>query len=92
MAELKPPIDLKELTTLISASDAKSVAESADLYHELSEIAYQINTAANTGSKSVRILHQISKDALDELEGQGYVVKPVSPIAIPNSQFDIFWE
>lgn len=92
MANLTPPVELQDMAKLIPASEAKSIAESAELYHELAALAHLINQAANTGEKQVWVNTPISDDAKKELEGQQYKVESVKESAKKDSQYIISWK
>ena len=83
-----------ELPTLKSASDVKSVADSAELEAEKMAVAKLINSAANTGQYTVLYNHPISDELLQLLKGQGYTVKnpPKRLSADPETQNIISWE
>lgn len=92
MANLTPPVELQDMAKLIPAPEAKSIAESAELYHELAALAHLINQAANTGEKQVWVNTPISDDAKEELEGQQYKVESVKGSAKKDSQYIISWK
>ena len=69
-------IPVEEKNILKSASEVKSVAATALVDQQLSAIAYQINTQANTGEYSVMWSGgDILPDVRSQLEGQGYKIK-----------------
>lgn len=73
-------IEHKQLATLLPASTVAAIADKAQLLHQEQEVAYLINSAANTGEKSV-IWNKPMTDALKAiLDGQGYKVT-----RMPNS-------
>ncbi len=94
MDNLTPPVDLKDMTNLIPASQASLIANSAVLYKELASIAALINQAANTGEKSVWYNCPISDQAKSILESDeyGYTVSSVKDSAKADSQYIISWE
>lgn len=63
-----------EMTTLHSAYDCKSVADSAEYEHEIEALAFCINNAANTGEYKATYLSPISDAAMQELTDKGYQV------------------
>lgn len=71
-------IPREELTTLKSASEVRSVAESAYEIHEEMSIAHDINTAANSGEKSVTVVRKLSESILSKLKASGYTIKDAS--------------
>lgn len=83
----------EELPTLVSASEAKSVADSAPFEAEKMALAKLINSSANTGQYRVLYNHPISDEALEELKSQGYEVIKRSKLhsADPESQYIISW-
>lgn len=75
MADSLPTlIPLDSLTQLQSATEVKNVAENASEIHETQEVAYAINTAANTGATSVIFNKAISDNVQSTLESKGYVL------------------
>lgn len=89
-------IPVEEKNTLKSASEVKSVADTAAVDQQLSAVAYQINTQANTGAYSTMWSGtELLDDVKSELEGQGYVVKPIKDSLNHDSalpQYVISWE
>lgn len=71
-------IPREELTTLKSASDVRLVADSAYEIHEEMSVAHDINTAANSGDKSVAIVRKLSENLRAKLEAHGYTVEDAS--------------
>lgn len=92
MANLTPPVELQDMAKLIPASQAKEIADSAELYHELATLAHLINQAANTGEKQVWVNTPISDDAKEELEAQQYKIESVKYSAKKDSQYIISWK
>ena len=71
-------IPVEERNILKSASEVKSVADNAAVDQQLSAIAYQINTQANTGEYSVVWSGgHIHPNVKSQLESQGYNIKSV---------------
>lgn len=83
-----------EYAALKSASDVKSVADSAPLEAEKMAIAKLINSAANTGVYSTLYNHDISEEMQEILKGMGYKMtrRPQKFCADPKYQWLIFWE
>lgn len=71
-------IPREELTTLKSASEVRSVAESAYEIHEEMSVAHDINTAANSGEKSVTVVRNLSESILSKLKANGYTITDAS--------------
>lgn len=71
-------IPREELTTLKSASEVRSVAESAYEIHEEMSIAHDINTAANSGEKSVAVVRKLSESIISKLKANGYKITDAS--------------
>lgn len=92
MANLTPHVELQDMAKLIPASQAKEIADSAELYHELATLAHLINQAANTGEKQVWVNTPISDDAKVELENQQYKIESVKYSAKKDSQYIISWK
>ena len=89
-------IPVEEKNTLKPASEVKSVADTAAVDQQLSAVAYQINTQANTGAYSTMWSGtELLEDVKSELEGQGYIVKPIKASLNRDSalpQYVISWE
>ena len=83
-----------QLATLISASAAKTVADTAIQDAEEMSIAKLINSSANTGMYEVLYNHPISSATISTLEGQGYTVTqvPASKTSSPEFQYVISWK
>lgn len=71
-------IPREELTTLKYASEVRSVAESAYEIHEEMSIAHDINTAANSGEKSVAVVRKLSESIISKLKANGYTITDAS--------------
>lgn len=71
-------IPREELTTLKSASEVRSVAESAYEIHEEMSISHDINTAANSGEKSVAVVRKLSESIISKLKANGYTITDAS--------------
>lgn len=67
-------IPREELTTLKSASDVRNVADSAYEIHEEMSVAHDINTAANSGEKSITIVRKLSENLESKLKAKGYTI------------------
>lgn len=67
-------IPREELTTLKSASDVRLVADSAYEIHEEMSVAHDINTAANSGEKSVTVVRKLSESIISKLKADGYEI------------------
>ena len=83
-------IPLDALTQLQPAADVKTVAENADEIHETQEVAYAINTAANTGVTEVIYDKAISDNVQSTLEAQGYTLTQ-RPMANGHASYIISW-
>lgn len=71
-------IPREELTTLKPASDVRNVADSAYEIHEEMSVAHDINTAANSGEKSISIVRKLSDNLIEKLKAQGYTITDAS--------------
>ena len=71
-------IPREELTTLKSASDVRLVADSAYEIHEEMSVAHDINTAANSGDKSVAVVRKLSENLTVKLKAHGYKIDDAS--------------
>lgn len=71
-------IPREELTTLKSASDVRNVANSAYEIHEEMSVAHDINTAANSGEKSITIVRKLSENLESKLKAKGYTITTAS--------------
>ena len=65
---------IKDLSEFKSASDVKSVADTAMFEHEKISVAGVINSAANTGEYRVMYNKYISKEMQELLKDNGYKV------------------
>ena len=81
-----------EMNTLISASQAKAIAEIALEELEKMSIAACINSAANTGLTEATYAKPISATLLQTLSDEGYTVTSPSPIARPGDVSIISWK
>lgn len=82
---------LMPYTTLRPAADVKDVAEKAAEVHELQQLAYAINTAADTGELQTVYEHAISDNAQSTLELQGYQLTPYK-LATNGAAYIISWK
>ncbi len=82
-------IPMSELTTLIPASEAKEVANSAQLEHEKQSVAALINNAANTGEHCAVWQHPMSDALRSILEDNGYRIMTLSQVADPTKSYRI---
>ena len=71
-------IPREELTTLKPASDVRNVADSAYEIHEEMSVAHDINTAANSGEKSITIVRKLSENLESKLKAKGYTITTAS--------------
>lgn len=85
-------IPANELAVLKSASEVKTVAETAPLEAEKMAVAKNINNAANTGAKRISWSNTLSADMKSTLEGQGYTVTQEEKAADPEKWWIISWE
>ena len=82
----------EDMPTLIAATAAKTVADSAIADLEEMAVATCINTAANTGEYTAQYGHPISDALKTKLESQGYTVTAPAPIARPGDVWIISWK
>lgn len=82
----------EDMTTLISASEAKTVADSAVAELEEMQIAHCINEAANTGATEAYYAKPISAVMLTKLQTNDYEVIQPAPIAKPGDVTIISWK
>jgi hypothetical protein len=81
----------EDMTTLISASAAKTIADTAIAELEEMQIAHCINEAANTGETKAYYAKPISQTMLTKLKTEGYDVIQPAPIAKPGDVTIISW-
>ncbi len=81
-----------ELTILKAASAVKTVASTAVFEQEQKDIAYAINTAANTGNTEVLVHRILSKQMETTLTQQGYTLTHSDLVANPNALVTISWD
>lgn len=82
-------IPMDELTTLKSASEVKTVADSAVATIEQQTVAAAINSAANTGQHSITWSKPLSDTLKATLEGLGYTVTSNRRAADPDYSWTI---
>lgn len=81
----------EDMTTLITASEAATVAATAAADLEEMQVAHCINEAANTGSTQAFYSRPISKDLITKLTNKGYTITQPAPIAKPGDVSIISW-
>ena len=64
-----------DMTTLRTATESKTTAETALYDVQLQAVAYQINNAANCGELRVIFQEILRDDVREELESKGYELK-----------------
>ena len=84
-------IPTEDMTTLQSIETVRSVAESAKSVHEMMQVAYAINNAANTGEYSVLWSGTLLESTISALQAAQYVVRPCKHVAKAGTQFEISW-
>lgn len=77
-------IPMDELMTLKAASAVKTVADNALADQQEKEVAYAINTAANTGEYDVAYNGKLIDSVKTKLEADGYTV--TYDVALMNSE------
>ena len=82
----------EDMTTLIPASQAKTVASTAVTDLEEMSVAHAINNAANCGETQVTYAKPISASLVTKLEGQGYTISTPYPIAREGDVSIISWK
>ena len=82
----------EDMTTLIMASQAKTIEEGAVAELEEMQVAHCINEAANTGEMTAYYAKPISQILLTKLESNGYTVTTPAPIAKPGDVTIISWK
>lgn len=85
-------IPMDELQTLKSASDVKTVAESAEADQQEQAIAYLINTAANCGQLDVTYNGKILETVKTKLETEGYTITYDVALMNPEDIAHISWK
>lgn len=81
---------IQNLTELVTASTAKSTADTAEYDIQLQVVAHAINTAANTGCTEVKINQPLLEDVKTQLTSKGYEIFSIGK-ADPESQWLIVW-
>lgn len=81
----------EDMTTLIQASEAKTIAETAAVDLEEMQVAHLINEAANCGQTSVACARPISAVLKTKLEGLGYTFAVPTPQARMGDVTIIKW-
>lgn len=82
---------IENISTLISASDLKDIAEAAPLILEKGAVARAVNLAANTGALTVTWTNTLSDSVIADLEELGYVIEPVSDAVITPELGQTLW-
>ena len=82
----------EDMTKLITASAAATVASTAAADLEEAQIANCINEAANTGEMQAYYSKPISETMITKLKGKGYTVTVPAPIAKPGDVSIISWK
>jgi hypothetical protein len=82
----------EDMTTLISAAEAKSVSASAVAELEEMQVAHCINESANCGEYSAVYAKPISAALLTKLQTNHYEVTQPTPIAKPGDVCIISWK
>lgn len=83
-------IPQEELTTLKAASAVKTISENAEADQQIMTIAYQINTAANTGATSILFMNALLPATKAALTSKKYTIKPIGS-NVPCDHFEISW-
>jgi len=81
----------ENMTTLIQASEAKTIAETAVEDLEEMQVAHLINEAANCGQTSVACVRPISSVLRTKLDGMGYTFTTPTPQAKMGDVTIIHW-
>lgn len=82
-------IPYNELAELKLASDVKDISAGAKIAHQVSEVAYVINTAANTGEYRAYYNGELLPETIELLESNGYTI--VANARSIHSQSVISW-
>lgn len=88
MSRIKP----EDMNKLITASEAKTIASTAEADLEEMAVAACINTAANTGATEAVYAKPISGALQTKLKGKGYTITSPNPIARPGDVSVISWK
>lgn len=75
---------------LMTAAEAKAIADAAPWILEQQSVAHAINNAANTGAHAITWSKPLSDDMVALLEEKGYTVVKNSRAADPNTSWTIF--
>ena len=68
-------IQRDSLNILLPAAEAQSVASTAIDELNLQQVAYAINSAANTGELRTVIMSSMTDNTISELEAKGYKIE-----------------
>ena len=82
----------EDMTTLISAAQAKTVASTAITELEEMQVAHCINEAANTGETKAYYSKPLSTTIIAKLKTEGYTLTEPAPIAKPGDVTIISWD
>ena len=67
-------IPISDMNILKSASEVRSISETALIDQQIAEVAYVINTAANSGEKRCIFCRNLLDKTIEELENKGYTI------------------
>lgn len=77
---------------LVTASEAKTMADEAPFILEQQSVAHAINNAANTGTYSLRWSRELSDAMVELLKSKGYTVYKNDRAANPDWSWTISWD
>lgn len=78
-----------QMCDLVTAAEAKAVADEAPFVLEKQSVAYAINSAANTGAHEVTWSKPLSPEMIDLLKENGYHVIQNTRAADPETSWKI---
>lgn len=83
-------VEKDDMTTLRTAAESLETSQTSEDEVQLKAVAYQINTAANTGSTKIFFLDPLREATKSALESKGYTIKNYEG-AKPEGQTVISW-
>lgn len=84
-------VEKDDMTTLRTAAQSLETSQTSEDTVQLKAVAYEINSAANTGSTRIFFQDPLRGATKAELESKGYTIKTYKS-AQPEGQTVISWE
>ena len=85
-------IPADEMTTLVPATQAQSIAATAEDAIQLKAVAYLINNAANTGQYRAKYNDELRPYVVQQLKSNGYTIRYTGNVYNVEHDCIISWE